>query len=316
MAKLSGTFVSSEVVGDREDLTDAIYNISPEKTPFTSMIGRGKAKNTLHEWQVDELAAPDTANARPEGNEAAFTVPAATLRVGNICQISDKTAIVAETTEVINKAGRKSEMAYQMAKRSAELKRDVESILLSNQGASSSDPRALGGLEAWVKTNTDFDAGGSNPVYTTLPTDPRNDGTQRPLTEQMLKSVVQKSWNEGGEPDVIMAGAFNKAAISGFAGNADKVFNLSSAKPGVIVAAMDVYVSDFGTLKVVPNRWQRTRSVHILDAGLIELDFLRGYKTVPLAKTGDATKRLINVEYTLKVKNEKGLGGIFDLTTS
>jgi hypothetical protein len=316
MAKISGTFVSSEVVGDREDLTDAIYQISPEKTPFTSMIGRGKAKNTLHEWQIDELAAPDTANARPEGNEAAFTVPAATVRVGNICQISDKTAIVAKTTEAITKAGRKSEMAYQMAKRSAELKRDVVAILLANQGASSSDPRALGGLPAWLKTNTDFEGTGTDPVYTILPTDPRNDGAQRAITEAMVKLVVQQAWNEGGEPDVIMAGAFNKAAISGFAGNADKVFNLNSAKPGVIVAAMDVYVSDFGTLKVIPNRFQRTRDVFVLDANLLELDFLRGYKTVPLAKTGDAEKRLINVEYTLKVKNEKGLAAVYDLTTS
>lgn len=316
MAKVAGTFVSSEVVGDREDLTDAIYQISPEKTPFTSMAGKGKAKNTLHEWQVDELAAPDGANARPEGNEASFTSPAPTVRVGNHCQISDKTAIVAETVEAITKAGRKSEMSKQMAKRTAELKRDVETIVMSNQGADSADPRKLGGLEAWLKTNTDFEGTGTDPVYTSIPTDPRNDGVQRALTEAMLKNVVQLAWTEGGEPDVIMAGAFNKSAISAFAGNADKVFNLNSAKPGVIVAAMDVYVSDFGTLKVIPNRWQRTRSVFVLDMNLVEIDYLRGYKTSPLAKTGDATKRLINVEYTLKVKNEKGLAAIYDLLTA
>lgn len=313
MAKLTGTYVSSQSIGNREDLTDAIYMISPEKTPFTSMVGKSSAKNVLHEWQQDTLAAPDTANARPEGNEAAFVVPAPTVRLGNYCQISDKTAIVSATLEKINKAGRKSEMGYQMAKRSAELKRDVESILLANQAAVSADPRALGGLPAWIKSNTDKGAAGVDPVYTTVPTVARTDGTLRTLTETMLKGVVQKAWIAGGEPDVIMAGAVQKTAVSGFAGNASKVYNMSTAKPGVIVAAMDVYVSDFGTLKVVPNRWQRVRDVFVLDADLLEISYLRGYSTTPLAKTGDAEKRLINLEYTLVAKNETGIGAIYDL---
>ena len=313
MAKVTGTMVSSEVIGDREDLTDAIYMISPEATPLMSMIGKGKAENTFHEWQVDTLAAPDGANKRAEGNEAAFTSPAQTVRVGNHCQISDKTAIIAGTVEAIKRAGRKSEMGRQLAKRSKELKRDMETILFSNQAADSSDPRALGGLEAWLTTNTDFEGTGSDPVYTTVPTDPRNDGAQRAITEAMLKSVISSAWTNGGEPTVIMAGATNKQAISAFAGNADKVFNLSSAKPGTIIAAMDVYVSDFGTLKVIPSRWQRARSVFVLDPSLLEVVYLRGFKTTPLAKTGDAEKRLINVEYTLKVKNEAGLGAIYDL---
>jgi hypothetical protein len=316
MAKVSGTLVSTEVVGDREDLTDAIYMISPEATPLMSMIGRDKAENTFHEWQIDTLAAPDGANKRAEGNEASFTTPAQTTRVGNHCQISDKTAIVAGTVEAIKRAGRKKEMGRQMSKRSKELKRDMETILFSNQGADSADPRALGGLEAWLKTNTDFEGTGTDPVYTSVPTDPRNDGVQRAITEDMLKNVISLAWTEGADPSVILAGAFNKVAISAFAGNADKVYNLNSAKPGVIVAAMDVYVSDFGTLKVIPSRWQRSRSVFVLDPSLLSVAYLRGVKTTPLAKTGDAEKRLINVEYTLKVNNEAGLGAIYDLTTS
>lgn len=305
--------VSTEVVGDREDLTDAIYMISPEATPLMSMIGRGKAKNTFHEWQIDTLAAPDGANKRPEGNVAAFTSPAQTSRVGNHCQISDKTAIISGTVEAINRAGRKSEMGRQMSKRTKELKRDMETILFSNQAADPADPRALGGLEAWLFTNTDFEGTGSDPIYTNVPTDPRNDGVTRAITEDQLKSVISSAWTQGGEPSVIMAGATNKVAISAFAGNADKVYNLNSAKPGVIVAAMDVYVSDFGTLKVIPSRWQRQRSVFVLDPSLLEVDFLRGFKVTPLAKDGDADKRLINAEYTLKVKNEAGLGAIYDL---
>jgi hypothetical protein len=316
MAKITGTMVSQEVVGDREDLTDAIYMISPEATPLMSMIGRTKSKNTLHEWQIDTLAAPDGANKKAEGNVAAFSSPAQTTRVGNQCQISDKTAIISGTVEAMNRAGRKSEMGRQMSKRTKELKRDMETILFSNQAADGNDPRALGGLEAWIKTNTDFGATGSNPVYTNLPSDPRNDGTARAVSETQLKAVIQSAWTQGGDPSYIFAGAFVKTQISGFAGNADKVYNLSNAKPGVIVAAMDVYVSDFGTLKVLPSRWQRQRSAFIVDPSLLAVSFLRGFATTKLAKDGDAEKRLINVEYTLEVKNEAGLGAIYDLLTA
>lgn len=316
MAKIANTLVSTDLVGDREDLTDAIYMISPEATPLLSMIGRGKAENTFHEWQIDELADPDGANASPEGNEASFDATPQPTRVGNRCQISDKTAIVSGTTEAIKRAGRKSEMGRAMAKKTKELKRDQETILFSNQASDSADPRKLGGLEAWLKTNTVFGATGADAVYTAEPNAARTDGTQADITEDMLKSVISSCWTEGAEPSIIMAGAFNKVAISAFAGNADKVYNLNSAKPGVIVAAMDVYVSDFGTLKVMPSRWQRSRTAFVLDPSLLSVAYLRGFKTVPLSKTGDAEKRLINVEYTLKVNNEAGLGGIFDLTTS
>lgn len=316
MAKISGTYVTSEAKGLREDLTDKIYQISPEKVPFTTMAGKGKSKAILHEWQVDELAAPDLANKRPEGNEAAFTTPAPTVRIGNYHQISDKTAIVSGTLEAVDKAGRKSEMALQLAKRAPELKRDIESILLSNQGASSADPRAVGSLLAFIKTNTSKGAAGTDPVYTNIPTDPRDDGTQRVFTEAMLKDVQQKCWNEGGEPDIVMVGAWNKGVISTFAGNASKVINLNQAKPGAIIASFDVYVGDLGTVKVVPNRWMRTRDALVLEMNRIEIDYLRPYHTKKLAPTGDAEKRLLLTEYTLKVKNEKAIGGVFDLNTA
>jgi hypothetical protein len=316
MAAVSGTYTTVTAKGIREDLTDAIYNISPEKTPFISMIGRSKAKNTLHEWQTDALEAVDGSNFRNEGNEATFAAPTPTVRVGNYVQISDKTAIVAGTLEAVDKAGRKSEMAYQLSKRSVEIKRDMETIALSNQLASGSDPRKTAGLPAWLYTNTSFGAGGVDPVYTSLPNDDRTDGTQRALTEQMIKDVAQACWTEGAEPSIIMVGGFNKTVISAFAGNADKTLNLAGAKPGVIVQAMDVLVTDFGNLKVIANRFQRTRDLFILDPSFLSLMFLRGFKTHKLAKTGDAEKRLLNVEWGLKVNNEKSQGAVYDLTTS
>jgi hypothetical protein len=316
MAALAGTYTTVTAKGIREDLTEAIYNISPEKTPFISMIGRSKAKNTLHEWQTDALEAVDGSNFRNEGNEASFAAPTPTVRVGNYNQISDKTAIVAGTLEAVDKAGRQSEMAYQLSKRSVEIKRDMETIALSNQAASGSDPRKTAGLPAWLKTNISKGAGGVDPVYTSLPNDDRTDGTQRALTEQMIKDVAQLCWTNGAEPSVIMVGGFNKTVISGFAGNADKTLNLAGAKPGVIVQAMDVLVTDFGNLKVIANRFQRTRDLFVLDPSFLSIMFLRGFKTHKLAKTGDAEKRLLNVEWGTKVNHEASQGAVYDLTTS
>lgn len=316
MAALSGTYVTGTAKGIREDLTDAIYMISPEKTPFISMIGRGKAKNTLHEWQTDELAAADSANYRNEGNDATFAQPTPTVRLGNYVQISDKTAMVSGTLEAVDKAGRKGEMARELSKRSIELRRDMETIALSNQAADGSDPRKTAGLPAWLKTNVSKGTGGVNPVYTTLPNNARTDGTARASTEQMIKDVAQLCWNEGAEPTTIMCGGFQKTAISAFAGNAAKTLNLAGAKPGVIVQSMDVIVTDFGNLKVIPNRFQRARDMFVLDPEHLSIVFLRGFKTSPLAKTGDAEKRLINVEWGTKVHNEKSQGAIYDLLTS
>lgn len=317
MAAISGTYLTTTAKGIREDLTDMISNISPEKTPLMAMAGKGKSENTLHEWQVDALAAPDTANAKAEGNDASFTVPTPTVRIGNVMQISDKTAIVGGTLEEVRKAGRKSEMGLQMAKRSAELKRDIESIILSNQAADSSDPRKTGSLLAFLKTNVSIGTGSAaNPSYTTLPNAVRVDGTQRALTEQLLKDVNALAWAEGGEPRTIMVNAFNKSKVSGFAGNATRTYNLNSDKPGAVVASVDVYVGEFGTLKVVPNRWQRARDLFVLDPEYISIVYLRGFHQEKLAKTGDAEKRIIRAEWGLKIHNEKAHAAIYDLTTS
>lgn len=323
MALVSGTYTRYGAVGLRESLADVIYNISPEDTPFISMAGRGSAKQTLEEWQTDSLAAVDTGNAHLEGDEAAFSTPAPTVRVGNYTQISRKTAIVSDTLETVDKAGRRSEMAYQIAKRGAELKRDQEAILTGNQAADAggtATARKLASLGAWVKTNVDFNTSdGGNPTYVSgVPSAARTDGTQRAFSETILKNVIQSAWDEGAKPRVLMVGAFNKGQISGFSGIASRSFDLSNVdpKPTAIIASADVYVSDFGTFRVVPNRFQRARDAWLIDPELVEVLYLRPHSTKKLAKTGDAEKRLIITEYTLKVKQEAGLGLAADLTTA
>ena len=322
MSLVSGTYTRYSAQGLRESLSDVIHRISPEDTPFMSSAGRDKAVQTLEEWQTDSLAAVDGDNAQLDGDDASFTTPAATVRVGNYTQISRKTAIVSDNLEVISKAGRKSEMALQIAKRSAELKRDQETILLSNQAGNAGGlgtARRLASMGAWVKTNVDYNTSdGGNPTYSAgVPAAPRTDGTQRAFTETILKSVIQSAWDEGGTPRVLMVGAFNKTAVSGFSGIATRNFDLSnvSPKPTAVIAAADVYVSDFGTIRVVPNRFQRARDGWLLDFELITVPYLRPHATKNLAKTGDAEKKMLITEYTLKVKQEAGLGLAADLTT-
>ena len=320
MAIVTNTFTTFSAKGIREDLSNVIANISPEETPFMSNIGRETVTNTLFEFQTDVLAAA-AANAQLEGDDiTSFDAVVATVRVQNYCQISRKTIILSATEEVVNKAGRRSELAYQIAKRSSELKRDQEFNMLQNTAAnagSTSAARVTGSLLAFLKTNTSVGAGGANPSYTTLPNATHTDGTQRAFTEVILKDVIQKVWSSGGIPKILMVGPVNKQRVSGFTGIASSRFNIDGgAKPATLIGAVDIYVSDFGNVQVVPNRFQRERDALVLDPDYAKMVVLRPYQQIELAKTGDADKRLLLVEFGLKITAEDAHGIAADLTTT
>lgn len=318
MAIVAGTFTTYATKGIREELSDVIYRITPTDTPFMSNAGKGSVDNTYFEWQQDSLAAVDGANAKLEGDDASFTTPAATTRVGNYAMISNKTLVVSGTDERVKKAGRKSEIAYQMAKRSSEIKRDMETILLANaigNAGAAGTARVTAGLLAWIRTNTDKGATGADPAAPNpYPQGLRTDGTQRAFTETILKNVVQLAWAAGGSPSTLMVNGPQKQVVSGFSGIAQIRHMAEGQKPASIIGAADVYVSDFGAISVVPNRFQRNRDAFVLDFDLVEVDYLRPFQTIELAKTGDAEKRLLQVEYGLRVKHEGGLALAADLT--
>ena len=319
MAVPVNTFQTYQARGNREDLTDAIYNIAPTDTPFMSNIGRSNAKAVLHEWQVDTLADPDENNAYAEGDDATDDVVTPTDRIGNYNQISRKTARVSGTQEAVDKAGRKAEMAYQMAKKAKEMKRDMERMSLANRGASPgspSSPRRTAGLPAWLKSNTNFGTGGADPGYTSVPTTARTDGAQRVFTEALLKDGIQQAWVEGADPSIVMLGAFNKQQASTFAGIATKTSVQTGAKLAAIIGAADIYVSDFGTYTFVPNRFQRPRDVFGLDPDMASIMFLRQFARKDLAVTGDSERKMILAEWGTKINNEKAHFGIYDLTTA
>ena len=320
MTIVSNTFTTYSAKGIREDLSNVITNIAPEETPYQSNIGRETISNTLFEWQTDTLADA-AANAQLEGDDVGtFDSVTATVRLTNYAQISRKTIVLSNTEEVVNKAGRRSELAYQIAKRGSELKRDQEFILLNGGVAvagNTTTARVTASLGAFVKTNTDKQTNGTDPSYTTLPNSARTDGNVRTFTETILKNVIQKVWSAGGTPKILMVGPVNKQRVSGFSGIASSRFNIDGgAKPATLIGAVDIYVSDFGNISTIANRFQRERDAWVLDPDYAKMVVLRPYQQVELAKTGDAEKRMLLIEYGLKITAENAHGLAADLVTS
>ena len=308
------TFTAHSAIGQREDLTDVIYDISPTDTPLLNTLARGKATAVYHEWQTDSLASATTGNAAVEGADATSATLSPTVRLGNYCQIVQKTIQVSGTLEAVNKAGRKSEKAYQLARASSELKRDIETILTSNQGrdaGSSSTARKMGSMLSWIQTNVDKAANGANP--TTIGVSTRSDGTARTFTEQLLKNVIKSVYENGGSPKVLLVGAAGKQKVSTFAGIAGQRYMAPADAPTTIIGAADVYLSDFGSVSVVPDRFMRATDAFVLDPEYAAVAYLRPFATNELAKAGDSEKTQILAELTLEMRNEKAHGLVTDL---
>jgi len=306
--------------GIREDLADIIYSISPTETPFMSGVAKTKATNTLHQWQTDALADV-AANHAVEGADITYGTMAPTSLENNHTQISTKGIQVTATNEAVTSAGRSNEMAYQVAKGAKELKRDMETALLSNvakAAGSATAARKLGGVPTWYETNVDAAANGSGAGNGAI----RTDGTQRAFTEAQLKGILVKCYNEGGNPNMIMVNAFNKQKLSGFTGGSTR---FDAAEDRRLITSIDVYESDFGTMQVAPNRFIRGangtsakigQDAHILDMEFWAVSFLRDFTLQTPALIADADQRFMVAEYTLESRNEKASGLITDLTTA
>lgn len=311
------TFTTYLAKGNREDLVDIIYRIDPTDTPFVSAVEKVDATAVNHEWQTQALASRDTSNAVLEGDDATTDAAVATVRLGNICQISDKVARVTGTQRKVKKAGRGDELDYQTMLKGIELKLDMDAILCGtnqakNVGAAAT-ARVTASVLSWIKTNTSKGGGAGADPTTADGAATRTDGNQRAFTEAQLKTVLQSIWNSGGKPNVIMTGGFNKQTFSTFTGRSTPMEEAGSKK---IIATVDAYESDFGKLSVKPSRQLRARDVLILQTDLWAIAYLRNMMTLELAKTGDSDREQILCEYTLEARNEKGNGGVFDLTTS
>jgi|TARA_R110000744_G_scaffold5856_3_gene20646 hypothetical protein len=316
VAQPTGVFVTFSAKGLREDLENVIYDISPTDTPFMSMGGRESAVAVNHEWQTDALAAAAD-NFAEEGATLTAAEPTATTRLGNICQISTKTTLVSGTLDAVSKAGRKEELAYQMSKRAKELKRDMERSYVGvnvakTPMAADTTVRKLGSLTSWVATNVSAGSGGSGAGNGAA----RTDGTARAFTETLLKAAILTAFDNGADIKYLMMAPSQKQTFSSFVGvgGASGVSNFNDIKDQRIIGGMDVYVSDFGEMAVVPNRFQRSREVWMLDPEYYAIAYLRPFFQREVASTSDGEQRAIIAEHTLVVKNEKALGAVYDLS--
>lgn len=329
MSQISNTFEVLDAVGNRETLSDMISMITPDETPLVSLIGKEKVTGVKPEWQVDDLATPNTSNNVPEGNSFAYNVVAPTTRVGNYCQISEKSLSITNTQEVVSKAGRKSEIARELSKKGVELKIDQEVILLSNQASNAGSQngatnRVLGGLRAWLATNDALGSGGASGGFNTSTNvvDAATNGTQRAFTKALLDTAIQATYISGGNPRVIMLSPYAKGVFSTFMSDtnvANQRYETPKNSQTTIVAAADTYLSDFGTLTVVPNRQMARvgaaacRNVFLLDPTMVKQGVLRPIDQITPAITSDAEQRVLNTEYTLIMKNEKAHGVVADV---
>jgi Family of unknown function (DUF5309) len=308
MTAPTGTFLTTAAIGNREDLTDIIYRISPTATPFLNLASKGKATNTLHEWQVQDLAAAVTNNAQVEGDDASAKTVTPTVRLTNRTQISTKTVIVAGTQQAMNPAGRKDELGYQVSLAALEIKRDMESSA-TQLDVLATAPRQARGLLGWCYDNNS-NGGGAYAAASYTGNTGQTNGTQRAFTEAQMKSVLQLIFTAGGEPDSILLPPAAKQTFSSFTGNATRMDKSEDSK---LYASIDVYVSDFGELKAIPSRFQRARDVFILQSDKWSIAYLRPFTTVELAKTGDAEKRELIVEWTVEARAPKANGAVFDI---
>ena len=311
MAKVTNAFDTYSATSDREQLSDVIYNISPQATPFMSAIGKNSIKNVVFDWQTETLPTASGAG-QLEGFELSRAAATATSRVSNVAMISSRDATVTGSQQASDPAGKKSEMAHQLAIMAKALKRDME-VALCQKGAkttgNATTARVTGGFESWITSNVSRGTNGAGNGGGAAPTD----GTQRALTEALLKTVLQSCFSNGGEPSMAICGPVNKQVISGFTGR-------SSARQMVdantVEASVSIYASDFGELKIVPSNFSRERSLLLVDPEYAKVSYLRDFKTVDISTVGDAETKMILAEYGLEMSNEAAHGIVADLTTS
>ena len=311
MAKVTNAFDTYTATADREDLSNIIYNISPMQTPFMSSIGKRSVKNVVFDWQTESLPTPSS-SGELEGFELSRSAATATVRQSNVCMISKRDATVTGSQESSDPAGKRSEMAHQLAIMSKALKRDMEEALCQNGAKTTGDAstaRVTGGFESWITSNDSRGTGGASTGGGAAPTD----GTQRDLDEDLLKDVLQLCFENGGEPSLAICGPHNKQVISGFTGRSQARQFVDS---NTVEASVSIYSSDFGELKIVPSNRSRERSLLLVDPEFAKVSYLRDFKTIDISTIGDAMTKMIVVEYGLEVSNEAAHGVVADLSVS
>ena len=315
------TFTTSNAVGEKESLADIIYRLDTSETPIFSAAEKITTNGVFYEWQVQELAAAATDNHVNEGADASFATPTATSRLGNYHQISVKDFAISGTLESVDKAGRERESAYQKVLKSLELRRDIEkSVGDTNVARSASDPRKSASLLTWM---TNVSVPSDMAAATGDGTDAADvTGTNRALTLAQIEAANQAAWEDGGNPQILVCSATNKANISNLsAAGTNLVTNQVNTTAGTapsFVGAVSVFLTDFGELQLTPSRFMSNDKLFMIDPDYVCIGTLNGrnFAESELSKTGDADKTQIVTEFTLVVKSPKAHASVFGLNGS
>jgi len=291
--------------GNREDLSDVLFDVSPTETPFITAIGKGKATATSHDWLTDVLEDPED-NAHIEGDDANPQAPASRTRLSNYTQIFKKHAVVTGTQEKVLKGGGiKSEMAYQVARRMKAMKRDAERAFIGvanpKVAGDDSTPRELGSFETYMTSDTYLPgATGTTPAGNGV--DAGGAGTARDLDEAIFKAALQTLWDNSGGNENIQAivGSHVRGVISDFTASSTRYVTTDDKK---LVASIDVYDGDFHTVTITPDRYSDQASCFLIDAEYAKVADLRPASSKDLAVTGDSLRKEIVWETTLEVCN-------------
>ena len=316
MAVPSNTIQNVSRVGVREDLSDKIAELFPDETPFINSIGRSSANNTYVEWQTDALAAANEANAAIQGDDLSNASRANTTRVGNHTQIFTKVVGASTTVEWTNKAGRKSELARELMKAGREIQTDIEKRAVGNYAsvaAAAGTAGLFGGAQAWLTSNVSRGSSGANGGFSAGTVAAATNGTQRAYTEPLLKTVLQSIWSAGGNPKMVITNGTQKQAEAAFVGLADARRDAGSDRL-TIVAGADVYVSDFGKISFVADRFADARSALIVDPEYFDLAVGEAMTPFDLATTGLAKRKALRTEITLRCLNQAASGVVADLS--
>lgn len=324
MAAVTGTSSTYSVGsggGNREDLEDVIHDLFPDETYFVTNFDKVKASATFHEWLGDTLAAPGS-NINIEGDDATFATIANPSRYANYSQIVRKTFLISGTQEVVNKAGRRSEIGRQAVKKMREAKNDLEYAIARNQAATAGGTgtgRSLASIETWIGETasataavrvilaTSTASATTPPIASGAPgTAPTDGTTTAALTEASLRLALQSNYEEGSMTDVIVVNSTAKNYINGFTGVATRQVDVARTQQASITGAADLYVSNYGVHKVILHRHVRSSVALCLDTDLWAVASLRDWRMEDLAKTGDGEKRQILCEKTLVCRNPLG----------
>lgn len=317
MAKISQAFTTYNAQANREDLSNAIYNIDPFDTPIMSAARRRNATNRTFDWQTEHLPEVDGNNAQQEGFELERTASQPTIRLTNVTQISKRDATVSGSQEAANAAGKSSEMAHQMALKSKVLKSDMEVIMSGRQARNDGNdttptpsPRRTEAISHWIaravdKSNvagaavTGYVAAGL-PVTATDAFTAVASGDQVAMTEVLVGDAMQRAYENGASPNLLIVPPAIKRTVSTFKGRDTTQVIVGRTE---VVATVDVIATDFGRIKVIPSRWIPSDVSLLIDPNYLAVAFYRNFRQYPLAKIGDAETRMILSEWGVEMRN-------------